>query len=242
MPENNLLPPDANPQLIADKHISPNPARYPERTTLEGRLVRIEPLNPAHHGDALYRTTGGADQGNLWLYMGSGPFTDRSSFDSYLQTMSSSEDPFVFALVDKKSGKAVGHAAYLRITPVHRVIEVGHVLYAPQLQRTAGATETMYLMARYAFETLGYRRYEWKCNALNAASRSAALRLGFTFEGIFRQHMIVKGSNRDTAWFSMLDTEWPARKEAFERWLEPANFDSNGQQKTSLNSIRSQLA
>ncbi len=136
-----------------------------------------------------------------------------------------------FAILDRASGAAVGYAAYMRIEPVHRVIEVGSILYTPQLQRTPLATEAMYLMARHVFEDLGYRRYEWKCNALNAPSRRAALRFGFTFEGIFRQHMIVKGRNRDTAWFSMLDSEWPARKANFERWLDPSNFGPDGRQK-----------
>jgi RimJ/RimL family protein N-acetyltransferase len=239
-------PTDASPSDLSQhqrigEHVNSNPAPYPERTTIEGRMVSIEPLNPARHGGELYEATCGAAQEDLWLYLGSGPFSDRSSFDSYLQSMSVSEDPLVFALVDRASGKAVGHAAYLRIVPAHRVIEVGNILYAPQFQRTAGATEAMYLMARYAFETLGYRRYEWKCNALNAPSRKAALRFGFTFEGIFRQHMIVKGRNRDTAWFSMLDGEWPARKKAFEAWLDPSNFDSAGRQIASLAGIRKEI-
>jgi RimJ/RimL family protein N-acetyltransferase len=143
-----------------------------------------------------------------------------------------------FAVIDEKSGLALGHAAYMRIEPKPRVIEVGSILYTPRLQRTPGGTEAMYLMAKHVFEELGYRRYEWKCNALNAPSRSAALRLGFTFEGIFRQHMIIKGRNRDTAWFSMLDTEWPERKSAFESWLDPSNFDSGGKQKQPLSSFR----
>jgi RimJ/RimL family protein N-acetyltransferase len=139
-----------------------------------------------------------------------------------------------FAILDNHTGVAVGFASYMRIEPVHKVIEVGSILYTPALQRTAGATEAMYLMAKHVFEDLGYRRYEWKCNALNTPSRTAALRLGFSFEGIFRQHMIVKGENRDTAWFSMLDSEWPARREAFENWLDPSNFDAEGRQKTPL--------
>jgi RimJ/RimL family protein N-acetyltransferase len=152
-----------------------------------------------------------------------------------------SEDPLFFTILDNASASAVGYAAYLRIEPAHRVIEVGHILYTPRLQRTVGATEAMYLMARHVFEELGYRRYEWKCNALNAPSRSAALRLGFTFEGVFRQHMIIKGRNRDTAWFSMLDSEWPARKAAFERWLDPSNFDAQGGQKRSLSALPGEL-
>jgi RimJ/RimL family protein N-acetyltransferase len=148
--------------------------------------------------------------------------------------LADSEDPLYFSVVDNSSQLAVGRASYLRIEPKHRCIEVGSILYSPALQRTRGATEAMYLMARYAFDDLGYRRYEWKCNALNEPSRRAALRLGFTFEGIFRQHMIAKGRNRDTAWFSMLDSEWPRRKQAFENWLDPANFSADGIQKQPL--------
>ena len=139
-----------------------------------------------------------------------------------------------FAILDSVSGRAVGYASYMRIEAVHRVIEVGSILYTPRLQRTALATEAMYLMARHVFEDLGYRRYEWKCNALNQPSRRAALRLGFVFEGIFRQHMIIKGRNRDTAWYAMTDRDWPGIKAAFEAWLDPANFDSSGRQKQKL--------
>jgi RimJ/RimL family protein N-acetyltransferase len=166
--------------------------------------------------------------------MSDGPYHDRARFDANLEVKAKSTDPLFFAIVDNASGLAAGCASYLRIEPVHKVIEVGHILFTPVLQRTAGATEAMYLLARHVFEDLGYRRYEWKCNALNAPSRSAALRLGFRFEGIFRQHMIIKGENRDTAWFAMLDWEWPARKLAFERWLDPSNFDSEGHQRTPL--------
>ncbi len=164
-------------------------------------------------------------------------FLIATAFDLHLQKAAVSEDPMFFAILDRASGAAVGYAAYMRIEPVHRVIEVGSILYTPQLQRTPLATEAMYLMARHVFEDLGYRRYEWKCNALNAPSRRAALRFGFTFEGIFRQHMIVKGRNRDTAWFSMLDSEWPARKANFERWLDPSNFGPDGRQKVSLSML-----
>ena len=142
--------------------------------------------------------------------------------------------PTVFSIVDRESRRATGLAAFMRIEPTHRVIEVGSILFTNALQRTRGATEAMYLMARYVFEELEYRRYEWKCNALNAASRRAALRLGFGFEGVFRQHMIVKGRSRDTAWYSMIDAEWPARKAAFERWLSPDNFHPDSRQKTPL--------
>jgi RimJ/RimL family protein N-acetyltransferase len=177
---------------------------------------------------------GAKDHDELWTYLFEGPFHDRASFDEATRRMAQSDDPLFYAIIDKASGLAVGRAALMRIEPAHRVIEVGSILYTPQLQRTRGATEAMYLLARYIFEDLGYRRYEWKCNALNAPSRAAALRLGFTYEGIFRQHMIVKGKSRDTAWYSMLDGEWPARKARFEAWLAPANFDASGRQKTAL--------
>src|ERR1019366_701739 len=155
-------------------------------------------------------------------------------FKSYIEKRSASDDPMFFAIIDKETNRPVGHAAYMRIKPAHQVIEVGNILYTRAISRKPGGTEAMYLMAHHAFERLHYNRYEWKCNALNAPSRRAALRLGFTFEGIFRQHMIVKGENRDTAWYSMLDTEWPDRKKAFEEWLAPANFDAAGRQKTRL--------
>jgi RimJ/RimL family protein N-acetyltransferase len=213
------------------------PAMRPQRTKLEGRVVSIVPLDPLVHGDALFEGTHGAENEHLWRYLFEGPFANRAAFDSHLEQKARSEDPLSFAVVDKSSGYAVGHAAYMRIEPTHRVIEVGSILYTSRLQRTIGATEAMYLMARHVFEDLGYRRYEWKCNALNAPSRSAALRLGFSFEGIFRQHMIVKGCNRDTAWFSMVDSEWPKRKAAFERWLDPSNFDGEGRQKVSLSGM-----
>lgn len=210
------------------------PAKQPERTKLIGRFVSIIPLNAAIHGEALYRGTHGQAKEDLWYYLPWGPFPDRASFDIHLRQQAASDDPLFFAILNNITKEVVGHAAYLRIEPQHRVIEVGSILFIPPFQRTVGTTETMYLMAKHVFEDLGYRRYEWKCNAMNEPSRSAALRLGFTFEGIFRQHYIFKGRNRDTAWYSMLDSEWPARKVAFERWLDPSNFDANGQQKMSL--------
>lgn len=206
----------------------------PERVTLTGRTVRVVPLNPELHGDALFEGSSGPANDHLWDYLFEGPFPDRAAYQEHLIQKAALDDPLFFAIIDNQTQRAVGRASYLRMEPAHRVIEVGNILYTPQLQRTAGATEAMYLMARYVFEDLGYRRYEWKCNALNEPSRRAALRLGFTFEGIFRQHMIVKGRNRDTAWYSMLDSEWPQRKQAFERWLDPANFDAHGHQKSSL--------
>jgi len=219
--------------------VDSSPARRPGRTTLQGRLVALTPLNSVAHGDALYEGTRGGAGNQLWRYLFEGPFPDRDAFDLYLQRVAASEDPLFFAIIDRGSGSAAGYASYLRIEPAHRVIEVGNILFTSRLQRTPLATEAMYLMARHVFEDLGYRRYEWKCNALNAPSRMAALRFGFVFEGVFRQHMIVKGRNRDTAWFSMLDSEWPSRKVSFERWLDPANFEPDGRQKMALSELNS---
>lgn len=209
-------------------------APRPERVVLAGRYARLEPLDPSKHGESLWREVGGEAAADLWRWMPDGPYPDRAGFDVSLKNKAASEDPLYFAIVDPADGDAVGHASFLRIEPKHRVIEVGGLMFSPRMRRTRIATEAMYLMARYAFEDLGNRRYEWKCNALNEPSRLAALRLGFQFEGIFRQHMIIKGANRDTAWFSMLDSEWPARKAAFERWLAPENFDADGRQKSPL--------
>jgi RimJ/RimL family protein N-acetyltransferase len=225
-----------NPEIVGEP-VSATVAKRPERTTLDGRVVSVGPLDPIAHARMLYDATRGEENDGLWRYLFEGPFASRAAYDSHLTQKAALEDPLAFSILDKRSGDAVGYASYMRIEPVHRVIEVGSILFTPRLQRTIGATEAMYLMARHVFEDLGYRRYEWKCNALNAPSRSAALRLGFTFEGIFRQHMIIKGRNRDTAWFSMLDTEWPKRKVAFERWLDPSNFDASGRQKVSLSAL-----
>jgi RimJ/RimL family protein N-acetyltransferase len=199
--------------------------------------VTVAPLNPEEHSKTLYAGTHGAGQARIWAYMGDGPFEDLPAFNRALAHKAESEDPLFFAILDRASGTAVGYASYLRIEPAHRVIEVGNIVYTRSLQRTAGATEAMFLMARHVFEDLGYRRYEWKCNSLHERSRRAALRLGFTFEGLFRQHMIIKGRNRDTAWYSMLDGEWPERRTRFERWLAPANFDAAGRQKAALSEM-----
>jgi RimJ/RimL family protein N-acetyltransferase len=213
------------------------PCSPPQRTILAGRHVTLAPLDPARDAEPLWQGAGGAHNAHLWTYMFHGPFDNPETFAADLEAKAASEDPLFFAILDAASGRALGHASYLRITPEHRVIEVGNILYTPPLQRTIGATEAMYLMARHAFERLGYRRYEWKCNALNEPSRRAALRLGFDFEGVFRQHMIIKGRNRDTAWFAMLDRDWPARKRAFEHWLDPSNFDAHGNQRLSLSAL-----
>lgn len=215
--------------------VATTPARRPRHTVLEGRTVRIAPLDPVAHAPPLYQSIAGRDE--LWRYLAEGPFSTQAAFEAHMRQKAASVDPLFFAIVDQFSGDALGYAAYMRIEPTHRVVEIGNILFAPALQRTVGATEAMYLMARHVFEDLGYRRYEWKCNSLNEPSRRAALRLGFQYEGIFRRHMIVKGRNRDTAWFSMLDSEWPARKRAFEQWLAPANFDEDGRQRKPLSAF-----
>lgn len=212
-------------------------ALLPGRVTLRGSEVDIEPLDRARYARALFDSIGKQEQAGLWTYMFDGPFSAFSEFDAAVCRWATSADPLYYVIVSRHSGAALGRVALMRLDPAHRVIEVGGIVYAPGLQRTRAATESMFLLATYVFETLGYRRYEWKCNAQNARSRSAALRLGFTFEGIFRQHMIVKGRTRDTAWYSMLDVEWPARKARLERWLAPSNFNEDGQQRIPLSKM-----
>jgi RimJ/RimL family protein N-acetyltransferase len=211
---------------------NPSPAPRPGPVTLKGRYGRLEKLTPDHAKD-LWAAFAGHDR--LWTYISTdGPFASFAEFAPFIATRAAAEDPYAYAIIDP-SDHAVGYVTLLRIEPKHRVIEVGHVLYSPMLQKTPLGTETQYLLARYVFDTLGYRRHEWKCDALNAPSRHAALRYGFIYEGTFRQNMITKeGRNRDVAWFSMLDSEWRERKANFERWLDPANFDGEGRQKISL--------
>jgi RimJ/RimL family protein N-acetyltransferase len=211
-----------------------SPAQLPGSVTLQGHYGRLEKLEPRHAPDLW---SAFQDHDEVWTYISTdGPFADAETFTQFIAKRAAASDPYAYAIVGP-DGRALGYLTLMEIRPEMRVIEVGHVLYSPRLQRTRLATEAQYLIARYAFETLGYRRYEWKCNALNAASRRAALRYGFTFEGIFRQHLIAKGRNRDNAWFSMLDSEWPARKAASERWLAPENFTPAGAQKVGLSAI-----
>ena len=205
----------------------------PARAGIDGRFCRIEPLSVEQHADALYDANALDREERMWTYLFSGPYRDRAEYRTYLEKCAASEDPLFFAIVDVRLGHATGLSSYLRIEPAPGVIEVGHLAFSPLLQRTRTATEAMYLMMRQAFE-LGYRRYEWKCDALNAASRRAAERLGFTFEGIFRQASVYKGRNRDTAWYSIIDREWPSIDARFRRWLDPANFDAQGMQRTPL--------
>jgi RimJ/RimL family protein N-acetyltransferase len=214
--------------------VDPTPAPMPSSVTLKGRFGTVERLNAARHGADLWQAVRGHDQ--IWTYLPAGPFADAAAFAAWLAGCEQNNERIFYAILDD-NGRALGISALMEIRPAMRVIEVGHIVYSPALQRTPLGTEAQYLLAHYAFETLGYRRYEWKCNALNAASRRAAERFGFRFEGIFRQQMIVKGRSRDTAWLSMLDSEWPARRAAFERWLAPENFDREGRQKARLGEI-----
>ena len=212
--------------------VDPTPARLPEPITLSGRFGSVSRLDASRDAADLWQALRSHDE--VWTYISAhGPFADESTFATWLAGRESLKDPYTYTVRDA-AGRAAGFLTLMEIRPAMRVIEVGFIVYSPALQRTPLGTETQYLLARYVFETLGYRRYEWKCNALNAPSLRAALRYGFVFEGILRQHMIAKGRNRDTAYFSILDSEWPARKLAFERWLAPENFDSEGRQKLSL--------
>jgi len=229
------------PSTLDWKHVS-----RPGPVTLRGLYVTLEPLDAERHTAALWRALCGHDE--LWTWLFDGPFSTEADLRRAIEKKQAATSAVFLAIVPEATGLpgsprtslrpwgngAAGWASYMRMEPAHGVIEVGNILLAPSLQRTTAATEAMFLMAGHVFEHLGYRRYEWKCNAENQASRRAALRLGFTFEGIFRQHMVVKGRSRDTAWFSMLDHEWPARKRAFEAWLEPANFDGKGWQRRAL--------
>jgi RimJ/RimL family protein N-acetyltransferase len=214
-------------------------ARPPERAPLEGDLVRLEPLDPARHARDLFEASHRAD--GIWTYLAYGPFETLASFTAWLEARAASKDPLFYAVVDRTAGVARGMASYMRIAPADGVIEIGHIWFAPPLQRTRQATEAIFLLARHSFDDLGYRRLEWKCDSLNAPSRRAAERFGFTYEGIFRQHMVIKDRNRDTAWFSIIDSEWPSRRAAFEQWLAPSNFDSDGKQRRTLAEIRAGL-
>lgn len=199
-----------------------------------GRWCRVEVLDVERHARDLHEANAADADGRNWTYLSSEPFESLDAYRQWLTRMASGADPFFHTIVDTESGTAVGVGAFLRIDPLNGVIEVGHINYSPRLQRTPAGTEAMFLMMSRVFDELGYRRYEWKCDSLNAPSRAAAERLGFRFEGIFRQALVYKARNRDTAWYSMLDREWPALKSEFERWLAPDNFDEHGRQRTKL--------
>lgn len=217
-------------------------AMAPVRETIEGRRIRLIPLEADRDAEPLFRAYAADPKGVNWTYLPYGPFPTLAAYHSWLAAKQASRDEAFFTLVDPASAAAVGVGAYLRIAPESGSIEVGHLSYSPALQRTAASTEAMYLMMRRVFDDWGYRRYEWKCDALNGPSRAAAMRLGFRYEGVFRQLMVVKGRNRDTAWFSILDAEWPALRAGFEAWLAPANFDREGRQRKRLENFMPETA
>jgi RimJ/RimL family protein N-acetyltransferase len=216
------------------------PPPTPPRATLTGRFCRIEPLNVEQHAADLYAANSLDTNGRMWTYMGYGPFADIDGYVTWMTRVCQGNDPLFYAILDAATGKAVGVASYLRIDPANGAIEVGHIAYSPHLQRTPAATEAMYLLMQQVF-TLGYRRYEWKCDSLNAPSRAAAQRLGFSYEGLFRQAVIYKGRNRDTAWYAIIDQEWPALQAVYTQWLAPANFDESGQQRVRLSDLTQPL-
>jgi RimJ/RimL family protein N-acetyltransferase len=210
------------------------PRPRPPGTAIEGRYAVVEPIDPDRHAAELFAANGEDRDGRMWTYMAYGPFASLAEYRAWMEQACRGKDPLFHAIRDKRTGRAGGVASYLRIDPPFGVIEIGHIALSPALQDNAASTEAMYLMMARVFDELGYRRYEWKCDALNEPSRSAAERLGFTFEGIFRQATMYKGRNRDTAWYAVIDEEWPALKAAYLSWLDPANFDASGRQRESL--------
>jgi len=213
------------------------PRPRPGRVQLEGHYCRLEPLDPARHGDHLFAASMAPGAEERFRYLFESP-QQRTDFEGWLTSSAASQDPLYYAVIDSSSGRCEGRQALMRIVPEHGVIEIGGILWGPAIARTRVATEALFLSARYAFDELGYRRFEWKCNARNEPSHHAAGRFGFVYEGNFRQHMVVKGENRDTAWFSMIDRDWPRLRQVFERWLEPSNFDAEGRQKRRLADFR----
>lgn len=216
-----------------------SPRPQPPHTPLAGRYCRLEPLDAARHADGLFDAFGQAQDGRNWTYLMEGPFADADTYRAFVERIAARRDPLQYAVIDARTDRPVGTLALMRITPDHGVLEVGAVTFSPWLQRTPASTEAQFLLMRHVFDDLGYRRYEWKCDSLNAPSRQAALRLGFQFEGIFRQAVVYKGRSRDTAWFSVIDAEWPQLRAAFLQWLSPENFDAGGRQRLSLAALRS---
>ncbi|MCJ1283572.1 hypothetical protein MMC26_002903 [Xylographa opegraphella] len=232
-------------QLLIDRPLGPlvssTPASHPQKVTLRGRFVNLIPVSTDHTLDLFAATCGPANDA-LWTYMFSGPFPTLDAFKNHIADIAVSTDPLHFTIVSNVTSKPVGLISLMRIEPNHRVCEVGSILYGPALQRTPGATEAIYLLGRYVFEDLGYRRWEWKCNALNSPSRRAAQRFGFQPEGVFRQHLIVKGRSRDTAWFSVVDGEWEVVGRGMKEWLSEDNFDGEGRQRKRLEEVRDGIA
>ncbi len=219
--------------FAVDDWCAPDP---PSRQPMVGRTCRLEVLDPERHASNLHEANMQDRENRIWTYLGYGPFESLDEYRKWADEVSGSVDPLFHAIIDPATGKALGVASYLRISPANGSIEVGHINYSPLLQRTPAATEAMYLMMKRVFEA-GYRRYEWKCDALNARSRAAAQRLGFSYEGIFRQATLYKGRNRDTAWYAAIDREWPDLESAFMRWLDPSNFDDQGRQRLRLTEL-----
>jgi RimJ/RimL family protein N-acetyltransferase len=213
------------------------PRSRPDRAIVDGLYIRLEPLNASRHGDELFEAGGGPDREALWRYLADHPFSDRTSFELWLARAAASEDPLFFAVIERDTGRAEGRLALMRIDPANGVIEVGNILFGPRLARSRGATEAIFLLARWVFDGMGYRRFEWKCDNRNEPSKRAAVRFGFSYEGLFRQHMVVKGESRDTAWFAMTDQDWQSRKAAYAQWLSPLNFDAMGHQVQALSSL-----
>lgn len=219
---------------IGPRLADPSPARRPQRVVLDGHWCRLEPIDPVRHGDDLFVASTPPDAARRFRYLFDPVVRTRAELDDWMAKAVVSEDPLVFAVIDKRTGRCEGRQTLMRITPEYRSIETGNIYWGPAISRSQVATEANFLFAQYVFDTLGYRRFEWKCDALNAPSRRAALRFGFTYEGHFRRSLINKGRTRDTTWFAMIDEEWPRIKAAYGRWLDPANFDAHGQQKTPL--------
>jgi RimJ/RimL family protein N-acetyltransferase len=228
-------------RTVSDDLRNWQPRPRPERKPLEGRHVRLEPLSAAMHGDGLFEAATAEDAESRFRWLFDSRPESRAAFQPWLEKAETSEDPLFFTVIDKASGKIAGRQALMRIDPSFGGIEIGNIYWGALVSRKPAATEAQFLFARYAFDELGYRRYEWKCNNRNSPSKRAAERFGFTFEGIFRQHLIVKGENRDTAWYSVIDKEWPALRQAYEAWLEPGNFDHEGRQKRRLEEIRAEF-
>jgi len=206
----------------------------PERITMDGRYVRLEPLDPARHGADLLASAQEPGAEARFRYLFEEPPPDLATLLEWLEISSATIDPMFFSVIDKRTGKSEGRQAFMRIEPAHGVIEIGHILWGPAIARSRVTTEALYLAASYVFDALGYRRFEWKCHSLNEPSRRAAKRFGFAFEGIFRQHMVTKGASRDTAWFAMTDGEWPRLRAGYQAWLRPENFDEAGEQRSKL--------
>ena len=209
-------------------------APRPERVTLNGRYARLEPVDPARHGPDLLASAQQPGGDDRFRYLFEDAPADIQAFQPWLDNAAVSTDPLFFAVIDRATDRAEGRQSLMRIDPGHGVAEIGHILWGPAIARTRVATEALFLHAAYVFDTLGYRRFEWKCHNLNEPSKRAAKRFGFTAEGVFRQHMVAKGRNRDTAWFAMIDQDWPRLKAGYEAWLRPENFDADGQQKSKL--------